>query len=123
MSPAARAEYDAALRAAVLQHGTLVDVRPDVYGWVAPDYDHKSTCEVTSSQAPREVEWSQFADTFAPNLDKHGVSVFGVSCACGALVNREVRWEASASEMTEALFEHVFDRIARLGAEKRNDES
>lgn len=120
MSPAARAEYDAALRAATLKNGTLVDRHPSVYGYMAEDWEHKNACEVTSSEAPREVEWSQFTDTFAPNENKHGVSVSGVSCACGALVNREVRWEADASEMTEALFEYVFERLAQVEGEAKS---
>lgn len=115
MSPRARAEYDRALRAAVLTHGVLVDPRPSVYGWMAYDWQHVASCVVSSDAAPREVEWSQFADTFAPNLQKHGVGLSGVSCACGALVDREMRWEASPSEMTEALFEHVFARLAEVG--------
>lgn len=121
MSPEARAEYDAALRAAVLRHGTLVDRRPDVYGWMDHNYAHAERCELTSTAAPEEVRWSEFQDTFSPNRERTGTSVSGVSCACGELVDREVRWEASVSEVTEALFAALFEQLVQLRAARAHE--
>jgi hypothetical protein len=121
MSPETREEYRVALRAATLRHGTLVDRNPSVYGYIADDWEHAARCELSSGAVPEEVEWSQFQDTFAPNKTYHGISLSGVNCACGTLVNREVRWEADVSEMTEAVFEHVFARLTALETRKRED--
>lgn len=117
MSPEVQREYDSALRAAILKHGTLADRHPSTYGWEAPwtEQEHARSCELASSATPEEIAWSEFVDTEAGNRTSHGVSLVGVSCACGFLRgDRELRWQASVSDITQAVFTAVFERLRNL---------
>src|SRR5687767_12929273 len=121
MSPEVRAEYDRVLRAVVLRRGILVSEKPRSFGWMDADYVHTSRCVVTSDRTPDESEWSEFAGTFAESdATRRGIDVSGVSCACGELVDRVVRWEAGPSEMIEAVFEEAFGavRATRIESEE-----
>jgi hypothetical protein len=121
MSPEVQREYDDALRAAIIKHGTLVERHPSLYGWEATwtEQEHAHRCKLASSATPEETAWSEFVDTEAGNRTSHGVSLVGVSCACGFLRgDRELRWQASVSDITEALFTVVFERLRNLEEKK-----
>lgn len=114
MSPEVERAYHDAMRRAVLRHGALIATGVTFYGWIADDWKHKHECELTTTAIPQEDEWFEFDGTFAPSRIGRGVTVSEVSCRCGKLVNRRVRWEASPSTMIEAVFtEHsVSERLA-----------
>lgn len=104
MSPEVQAEYDDALREAILRHGTLVDTQASTYGWEADDWKHARRCTVTTRKQPYDDRWDEFAGTFEGSYEKHGVSLDGVHCACGELVDRTMRWDADVSTMMETIF-------------------
>lgn len=124
MSPEVQAEYDRALTAVVVEHGTIVKERPSIYGWI--DYnalDHigqgwrtpQGTCAliVPENAHPREDRWVEFAGTFAEDDNSRtGVAVDGVSCRCGQLTNRTVRWDAHVQEVAEAVFTKAVEQRA-----------
>jgi hypothetical protein len=64
-----------------------------VYGNYHDDYreikEHAKTCPFTATGQVAPVEWSEFTDTEAPNLNKHGLTA-QVSCACG--LYQDVTW-------------------------------
>lgn len=113
MSPEAQAEYERFLREAVLKRGALVSTGSTYYGWIADDWRHTSKCELTTTKVPEEITYSEFAGTFATSdSTHHAVEVSGVSCKCGQLKDRKVRWDASVSEVAEAVFELAFGKKA-----------
>ena len=108
-SPQIQTEYERALRAAVLKHGALTDPESHAFGWVADDWEHKRVCVLTSGQVPDESEWTEFGGSFTDHHPtKHGIDLTGVSCACGQIENRTVRWQAGPAEMIQAVFEEAF---------------
>jgi hypothetical protein len=122
MSPEVQQEYDTALLAATLKHGTVVATRGR-WGW--QDFDAEchlgrmgalpgepyTPCRLVpaAGEGVAEDEWIEFEGTFYEG-DKthHGVIVNHVSCACGQLTDRSVRWEARVQEVAEAVFEMAF---------------
>jgi hypothetical protein len=117
MSPEAQREYDDALRKITLQHGTPLRVNPSFY--VQNDYrlvGHAATCGIVTASKPKEDVWHEFAGTFASTDagKRHGIVVTDVSCNCGQLVQRTIRWEASISEISEALFGEIFEVLIDL---------
>jgi hypothetical protein len=122
MSPEAQAEYNRAMAAATVKHGSIVRTNGTFYGW--SDYDaamHVAGWSYTDKSVKpcplvvpehgtvREDEWSQFEGTFYDgDTTHHGVTVTGVSCSCGQLTDRTVRWEANMQEVAEAIFEIAF---------------
>lgn len=117
MSPEVRAEYEAALGCAAVTHGSVLKNEGrsqfSLYDYAATG--HPATCETSVTSVEEDV-WHEFAGTFATTNDtrRHGVVASGVTCACGLLTNRTVRWEASVSEITETLFTAVFERLRNL---------
>ncbi len=110
MSPEIQEEYDRALKAATLDNGLVIDNRPSVYGWA--DYrasEHMRSCGGVSDSPVEEDDWYEFVGTFAdpPNEHKHGMYVSNVSCRCGQLTGRSIRWDADRSEIAEAVFEYA----------------
>jgi len=127
MSDEVRAEYEAALARVVVRNGSIVRTNDTYYGW--NDYpafqhivggswgDKGPGCALVLPDGARAVEdeWSEFAGTFADGDNvKHGAIVRGVSCKCGQLTGRSVRWEANMHEVAEAVFEEA------LGARKNS---
>lgn len=111
MTPEVQAEYDQALMAVTVRNGYLMDTRQTRFH----NYDWKLTghpreCPTTAQKVNEDV-WYEFAGTFASTNDqrKHGICATGVSCACGALKDRTIRWEASVSEIMEIVFEEAFN--------------
>lgn len=106
MSDHVRDEYNDALRTAILRHGELVSVDPSIYMW--RDYntqEHLRACILACVDIPKSDEWNEFADTFFEGDTRHyGVIVSGVSCECGTIRNRSVRWEETVSRVAEAVF-------------------
>lgn len=108
MSPETQKEYDAALKQATIQHGGVLDHRTSTFGW--EDYrasEHLRRCGGVSNEEVEEDDWYEFAGTFAGPEEghKHGLLVSGVTCLCGELADRSVRWDADRSEIAEAVFE------------------
>lgn len=105
-----KAEYENALRIAVLRHGALTDPDSHAYGWIADDWEHKRWCKLTSEQVPTEAAWTEFGDSFTEHHPtKHGIDLPGVSCACGAITDRTMRWDAHPAEMIQIVLTIGFE--------------
>lgn len=106
MSDSIRTEYNNALRTAILQHGELICIDPSIY--MRRDYsthEHLRACVLTCVDTPKSDEWDEFAGTFFEDDTRHyGVMVSGVSCECGTIRNRGVRWEETTSRIAEIVF-------------------
>jgi len=99
-------DYRAAMQNAVLHNGSFVrqdgGQRSQYFGGWA-DYENdvwlmrhvrSGTCELTLGSI-RETQWTEFMGTFYEGDEtQHGVEV-DVSCACGYVTNRTVRWEST----------------------------
>lgn len=117
MSPEAQAEYNRAMAAAAVKNGLIVRADPSYYGgwsdWEAAEHLNpygpaSAPCRLVAPEhgTVKEDEWSEFEGTFYDgDTSHHGVVVTGVSCVCGQLTDRAVRWEASMQEIAEAVFE------------------
>jgi hypothetical protein len=100
-------EYRKIMIDLVLQHGTLVDPFANLFGWVDADYDHVRDCP-TTALAVEEDSWSEFAGTFAPDDNLiHGITAVGVTCVCGRLTNRRVRWAGRMQDIARAMFNEM----------------
>lgn len=108
MPPELEREYQATIRAAVLQNGYVVDTLPS-FGWM----DHPATTHLRAcgGYTPRftevhEDEWYEFVSMGDGNEPaKHGMALDDVSCPCGQIKSRKVRWDAYPSEMIETVFQ------------------
>lgn len=108
-------EYDALLTEIALKQGALMSP-PNLrqYGWIDGDYAHLSSCGVRTWGAVRETEFQQFEGTFFEGERiRHAVDVSGVTCNCGFLTDREVRWEPTGglSEVAEAVFTALYEKM------------
>lgn len=86
-------------------------------GWVVPNptqyqwkeyesYDspknHRECIAVTSPESrAKEIEWSEFGDTFNGNDDVMYIEVSHVSCSCGLFVDRTIRVEGTIGEFLQ----------------------
>jgi hypothetical protein len=112
MSEEAQRTYDDVLRRLVLKHGELVAVDGTYWGWLASDWRHKHSCELSSTAVPREETWGQFDGTFADcDLTVHGIVLDDVHCACGYLVRRQLCWEKPLGEVLRAMFEQLVEDV------------
>lgn len=107
MNPRTKERYDAVLKALVLRHGDLQGENSYYGSGTDPDYRHVNECQVRSNSTPEERYWQEFGDTFNGDITVHGVELTGVSCACGKLVDRTLRWSASVTDMLQAVLEEV----------------
>lgn len=77
------------------------------YGYYHDDYyeirKHSKTCKFTASTA-KAVEWSEFQDTDADNLQKHGLYVIA-SCECGEWENIWWVYEGALGDVLNKLLE------------------
>lgn len=124
MSPEVRAEYDKALIAAILKRGTMVSEDASIYGWEDYDYHfgpswsraerrtpHHLACVLVSIGRPVETRWDEFQGTFYEgDTSEHGVELPGITCECGKLEDRTLRWKASPQAIAEAVFEEAFGK-------------
>lgn len=109
MLPQTQAAYDKALTSVTLKNGTLVDLKPDIYGWIDPEYEHAWNCKLTTEGTPVEDVWTTFGDTNDPSgVSTHGIVIDQVYCVCGRLKDRRMRWEGSLSAIAGAVFEEAF---------------
>lgn len=111
MSPEVRREYEGALARVVIRCGNVVKSCHSIYGW--SDYDatmHLRRCGVTSHGVPVETEWYEFVGTFDDNAEVHGVMLSSVTCTCGRLSRRSLRWAGTVHEVAEAVFEEALGR-------------
>lgn len=108
MTSKIHAEYVNVLCAVVLAKGALTDPGPHTYGWIAQDWQHKHTCQLSSTAVPVEAEWTEFGGSFTEHHPtKHGIDLSHVSCACGQVQDRTLRWDANPYEMMAAVFEEM----------------
>ena len=119
MKPEIQREYDRTVTALVVERGDIIG--GNGFGWQDFDalrhigrlglYPGQTACTliVPEGAQPREDEWTQYEGTYGGNdTPHHGITVQGVSCACGQLTGRAVRWEAGLSEIAEAVFGGAF---------------
>lgn len=111
MSPDVEREYQNAIRQVVLKHGTPISL-PGQGRWGWQDFEagnHLWQCGGRSDREVAEDDWYEFVSMGGPgDGHTHGVSLPGVSCNCGHLTDRTVRWQAHPSEIAEAVFEQAF---------------
>lgn len=122
MSPEAQVEYEKALTAATLKHGTMADRNASFYGWQDFRYHHGEVwsekhvphhlaCELINVGKPEEDYWHEFQGTFYEgDTAVHGIVLKGLTCACGEIQDREMRWTANMQEVAEAVFEEAFGK-------------
>lgn len=118
MTPEVEREYKRHLMTAALQHGELVATDASFYGW--RDYSeeewvgrrpHYRACALTGTSV-HETSWGEFMGTFYDgDTTVHGVEVRGVSCACGRLKDRRVRWTAHPGDVAKAVFEELYTSL------------
>jgi hypothetical protein len=95
-------EFQAALAQAIWEHGNLVNPNASYYGW--RDFDestgqwHAADCSLGSYSDLREDEWDAFVDTFYEGSTHHYGVAMTVTCACGKLKDRHIRWDVSVGE-------------------------
>lgn len=110
-------EYKRAAGLFVLKHGSWRSMRDDhylVYGWLADDWErmarHLETHaldEITLSDFT-DVEWSEFESTFTDNSEHHGVEIT-VTCSCGQIRDRVIRYEGSLGEILQGILQEGED--------------
>lgn len=117
MTPEVEQEYKRHLIAAVLRHGEMVSPTASYLSW--RDHDehipgrrsHPRDCPLTATDV-RETSWQEFMGTFYEGDDTvHGVEAIGVSCACGRLKDRRVRWTAHPGDVAKAVFEELYTSL------------
>lgn len=134
MSPEVRAEYEAIVTELVLQRGRVVMNDPTEYGWADATLDvwkrdegpggerlydgpfsHFTQCDAFAiGHLVEDVRWAHFVGTFnpgGPTEPRHGVEVHDVSCMCGRVKLRTVRWEGSIHDLAGAVFERLYRRL------------
>jgi hypothetical protein len=114
MSPEVQAEYDRVLAAVAIRKGTLMTPSGRIYGWIADDWEHLSRCKARTWGKAKETTFTQFEGTFAEGTRyRTAIDVQDVSCHCGQVAGREVRWEPSdgLSEVTEAIFAEMYTQL------------
>ena len=94
------------LRSAIFKHAWIVDLQPR-YGWLdGSATEHLRSCGGYSRQDVREDDWYEFVSMGGPeDGHKFGLTLRGVSCACGQLQDRVLRWDASTYEVAAAVFQ------------------
>lgn len=121
MSPEVQREYSEILTQVALRNGALMASPGDrQYGWIDSQYAHLATCGVKSYGRAVEREFSQFEGTFAPETRiRLAIDVDNVSCNCGQIVGREVRWEpcSGLQDVAQAVFAELYEKL-RVGDEK-----
>lgn len=112
MSPEAQAQYDAALTVVTLKNGLVVRDHPSIYMWTdypLTEHVQSTGCALTATGTAKETIWDEFQGTFYDgDTSVHGLQVSGVSCACGQVVDRAMRWEATVSAVAESVFNEAF---------------
>lgn len=112
MSPEAQRRYDELLRTATLLNGAVVVSDPSLYGW--EDYkltQHARVCALRSTATPREITFTEFAGTFASeDYTRHAVELKGVSCVCGLIKKRTMRWQTTVADALKAVLTMVLEK-------------
>lgn len=103
-----------AISTVVLRKGRPVTPYDDdnYSSWVYGNYhdhyreirQHAKTCPFAVSGEVKPVEWSEFQDTEAPNLNKHGLTAVA-SCACGLWENITWLYEEDLGTVLKDLLE------------------
>jgi hypothetical protein len=108
MSPEVEQEYQQALTESVVRRGTVVSL-PGRGRWGWQDYEasrHLNECGGSAPGVPTEDYWYEYAGTNAGPEDgkRIGLVLYRVTCNCGQLDSREVRWDEHISNVAEELF-------------------
>lgn len=77
---------------------------PNQYEWKEAEFrDNHNECLAVGSSKSRakEVEWSEFGDTFNGNNDVMYIEVSNVSCSCGRFADRTIRVEGTIGEFLQ----------------------
>lgn len=109
MSDEVRAEYEKILATVVIRYGSIIALGATRYGW--HDYDatqHIRTCGVQLRGTVDEDAWYEFAGTFVDDMYVQGTTLHDVSCSCGKLTSRRLRWSASVSDVAEAVISEAY---------------
>lgn len=118
MDPEVRKEYNDIIARVAASAGTVL-LEKRISSFIQYDYrlsSHLATCEMRSFTAVDEDStWYEFQGTFADDHSVHGVEVSGVNCACGKIIDRTIRWQASISDVTTAVFAEMARRLEVLG--------
>lgn len=119
MTPEVQEQYDRVLTTVTVRNGTLVSINPSIYGWEAfpwsdPTREHWDRCgmkPLTGEERAVEDSWDEFQGTFYEgDTTVHGVTVYGLSCNCGQLTDRSIRWRANMREVAEVVFTEAFGK-------------
>lgn len=115
MSPEVQAEYDKILAAVAVRNGVLMSPPGDrYYGYIGDEWEHFATCNARSWGTAKETTFSQFEDTFATSTRyRMAIDVANVTCNCGQIKDREVRWEPSdgLGEVTSKVFAELYRQL------------
>jgi hypothetical protein len=104
-------EYRRALSAATVKHGSVLREKPtSFYRQYDRSIRHAPNCVITVRGQVQEDTWYEFQGTFANDHTVHGIVATGVTCSCGVLKDRTIRWQASTSEVALAVFEEAFGK-------------
>jgi len=118
-----RREYETLLAQIAVRQGALLRPANDRgYGWIDPEWEHLSRCGVRSWGRATETTFQQFEGTFFEGERiHHAVDVADVTCHCGEITGREVRWEPSngLSDVAEAVFAALYEKTR---SERSEDE-
>lgn len=116
MRPEVKVEYDRILGKLTVRNGSLLKQNPTSRFMLYDRHTiaHAGGC-VTSVAKVEEDIWYEFQGTFANDHSVHGITATGVTCTCGVLQDRTFRWQASVSEVAEAVFEEAFDTSRENG--------
>lgn len=81
-----------------------VTKNPSQYEWKEAEFrNNHNECLAAASPESRakEIEWSEFGDTFNGNDDVMYIEVSHVSCSCGLFVDRTIRVEGTIGEFLQ----------------------
>jgi hypothetical protein len=60
-------------------------------------WEYGDDCPITSVTDIREEGWNEFVSTFEGGREKYGLAAT-VSCACGRIKDRELRWDSNLGD-------------------------
>lgn len=115
MSLEVQAEYDRILAIVAVRNGALMSPPSDRgYGWIAMDWEHLARCKPKTWGKATEVTFTQFEGTFVEETRyRMAIDVKDVTCNCGQITGREVRWEPESGlgDVTSKIFEEMYRQL------------
>lgn len=103
-----REKYAADLRGVLLEHGEVLEL-PQTWCNQSPDYTanrHALTCGLVYGENPKTTETYSFegGDSFVEAQQIQVLRAGPVNCNCGELVDREIQYSGSFSDLLKYLF-------------------